>query len=1077
MRKILHLVLAFMLMFLLIPPALQAQEKTITGTIVSDDAKAPLNGVTIRVKGTRRITQTDANGKFTLKVNPGETLQITYVGYLSQEVKADNASAISISLKASDNTMGEVIVTAMDIKRSPRSLGYSAQSVSGKDIAETQRENFINSLQGRVAGLTINPTNGQAGASSQIVLRGFNSLSLGNSPLFILDGIILDNSTFNETSNGGSGIGLASDRPNRNNDYTNRIADINPNDIESVTVLKGPEATALYGSQASSGAIVITTKKAVAGKMQFSYDNSFRVTNITRKNEVNNDYGFGTSGVPGSTFTATSGSYFGPKYPAGTPVYDNIGAFFRTGFSQTHNLSADMGFKNVGFKITGSYFDQNGVIPENKYRKYNVRISNSTKIGKKLEITPSFQYINSVNDKPLRSAGGYLLSLYAWPSFNDITTFSDANGDKTSIFSSDPYSELDNPLYSVHRNHSQDRTQRYIFSGGINYNPFSWLAIAGRFGYDTYDQTGYTLYHPLSNLTTRTALGSLDNYYLKYAGYNHTITATATKKIGKFTARLMVGNMWQDYETKIFAINGTGLADSIGSAGNIAGFNKLYKNGQILTDANFDQLVGNPKDSNITRLGTRTRLLRNVFGEYNRSITRQMAYFGEAALSYNNVLFLSYTHRFETASIFPKDFRNYEYPGISFSAVVSDMFPKMKNKYLNYFKIRASRAGTARLPPPYFNQSVFVNSLTSTNVGQTYNYGFDNNNPFLSPELQKTYEMGIEMKLFNNFLGFEATYYNTLCTNQIAKQFRASYGTGFVLNTSNFGETRNQGVEIVTDLALVRHKDFTWNMKFNFNHTWSQVLVLPPSIQLEYYNSDTWLYGNARGGVHLFGSTTTISGAHYLRNTAGQIIINPATGLPNIESTFTEIGDRNPDFTVGWNNTLRYKNWGLNFLWDLKVGGDVFNATEMYLTLQGKSMRTKDRETPRVIDGVLADGLQNTATPTKNTIAIIPYFQQGYYTSMPEEEFVEKDVNWFRLRDLTLTYSLNENLLKRLKAFRTLSIFMTGNDLVLLTNYRGADPSSNGNTAGSFGVGAFGFDFGNLPTPTSFNFGVKATFK
>ena len=1077
MRKILQLVLAFMLVFLLLPPALQAQEKTITGTILSEDTKAPLSGVTIRVKGTRKITQTDAEGKFSIKVNPGETLQVTYVGYESQDVKPGDSGSIGISLKATDNTMGEVVVTAMDIKRSPRSLGYSAQSVSGKDIAETQRENFINSLQGRVAGLTINPTNGQAGASSQIVLRGFNSLSLGNSPLFVLDGIILDNSTFNETSNGGSGIGLASDRPNRNNDYTNRIADINPNDIESVTVLKGPEATALYGSQASSGAIVITTKKAVAGKFSLAYDNSFRVTKITRYNDVNNDYGFGSSGVPGSTFTATSGSYFGPKYPAGTPVYDNIGAFFRTGFSQTHNLSADIGLKNIGFKVTGSYFNQNGVIPENSLTKYNVRISNSTKIGKKLEITPSFQYINSKNDKPLRSAGGYLLSLYAWPSFNDISTFADANGDKTSIFSSDPYSELDNPLYSVYRNHSQDRTQRYIFSGGVNYNPFSWLSLNGRFGYDTYDQIGYTLYHPLSNLSNRTALGSLDNYYLKYTGYNHTVTATATKKVGKFSARVMVGNMWQDYESKIFAVAGTGLADSIGSSGNLAGFNKLYKNGQILTDANFSQLVGNPRDSNITRPGTRTRLLRNVFGEYNKAITRQVAYFGEVSLSYNNLLFFSYTHRFESASVFPKDYRNYNYPGVSFSAIVSDIFPKMKGKTITYFKLRASRAGTARLPPPYANQSVFVNNLTSTNVGQTYNYGFDNNNPFLKPERQRTYELGGELRLFNGLMGFDVAYYNTLCIDQISKGFRASYGTGFVLNTSNAGTTRNQGVELVFDLAVAKKKDFNWNMKFNFNRTWSKVLLLPESIKLEYYNSDTWLYGNARGGVHLNGTTTTISGAHYLRNNAGQIIINPATGLPNIESTFTEIGDRVPDFTLGWNNTIRYKNWGLNFLWDLKVGGDVFNATEMYLTLQGKSMRTKDRETPRIIDGVLADGLQNSATPTKNTIVVIPYFQQGYYTSMPEEEFVEKDVNWFRLRDLTLTYTLPANMLKSLKAFKSLTIFMTGNDLVLLTNYRGADPSSNGNTAASYGVGAFGFDYGNLPTPVSFNFGLKASFK
>src|SRR6185503_4117553 len=287
MRKILRLLVAISLMILVLPPALHAQQRTITGTVLSDENKTPLAGVTVRVKGTRRITQTDANGKFSIQVNPGETLQFSYVGYEPQDVKAGDGATIGINLKPSDNTIGEVVVTAMDIKRNSRSLGYSAQSIAGKEIAETQRENFLNSLQGRVAGLTINPTNGQAGASSQIILRGFNSLSLSNQPLFVVDGIILDNSTLNETSNGGSALGLASDRSNRNNDYTNRIADINPSDIESVTVLKGPEATALYGSQASSGAIIVTTKKATPGKFSVSYDNSVRVTGVNRQVELN----------------------------------------------------------------------------------------------------------------------------------------------------------------------------------------------------------------------------------------------------------------------------------------------------------------------------------------------------------------------------------------------------------------------------------------------------------------------------------------------------------------------------------------------------------------------------------------------------------------------------------------------------------------------------------------------------------------------------------------------------------------------------------------------------------------------
>ncbi len=1066
------------LSLLVLTPVVQAQERTISGTIVAEDNKAPLAGVTVRVKGTRRITQTDANGKFTIKVNPGETLQISYVGYGTTEVKPGEGNTVGVSLKTADITMGEVVVTAMDIRRSPRSLGYSTQGVTGKEIAETQRENLLNSLQGRVAGLTITPTTGQAGASSAIVLRGYNSLTGNNQPLFIVDGIILDNSTINETSNGGTGLGLASDRPNRNNDYTNRIADLNPNDIESVTVLKGPEATALYGSQASAGAIVITTKKATTGKISFSYDNSFRMQSVTRHAQLNDDYQPGANGAPStSSFSTVAFSYFGPKYPAGTQKYNNIDKFFRTGFSQTHNLSADVGFKDVGFKISGSYFTNKGVVPDNEYKKYNVRITNTTKFGKWVEITPSFQYIYSTNDKPLRSAGGYVLGLYTWPVTRDVSVYQDADGNKLNVFAADPTAEIDNPLYNTLRNHSYDKTQRMIMSGGINIFPFKWLTISGRFGYDTYKSSGYTFYHPLSSLSSRTQRGALDDYWRKYYGYNHTITATAKRDFGKFSTRLMVGTMWQDYETKMFAIYGTGLVDSIGALDG-----RMYKflpggARQVVTDKTFDQIVGPRTDSSITTYATRVRLLRNNFGEYNRFISRQMAYFGEVAVSWRNMIFFSYTHRFETSSLFPKANRNYDYPSYSVSMIMSDLIPSLKTKFLNFWKLRASRASTARAPDPYKNQSVFVNNFTSSAVGSIYSYGFDNNNPNLVPERQKTYEFGTEVRVLNNRLSVDFAYYNTLCTDQIQNQFRASYATGFILNTQNAASSRNQGIEIVTDINAVRKKSFNWNIKFNYNHTWSKILTLPAAIAYESYIADTWLYGNARGGMIRGMPATTITGFHYMRNASGKILISPSTGLPVVEGTFTVIGDRMPDFTLGTLNTFRYKNWGLNFLWDLKMGGDVFDATEMYLTLAGKSLRTSDREKPRIIDGVLQDGKENTGTPTPNTIAIVPYFQQSYYTSMPEEEFVEKNVNYLRLRDVTLTYNLPERMLNGLKVFKSLGIFVTGNDLVLLTNYRGADPSTNGNTASANGVGGMGFDYGNLPTPLSLNFGIKAIFK
>jgi len=1060
------------IIILLCSPKAFAQGKVITGKISGANGQA-LSGATVKVKGTNRAVQTDASGSYRIQANEGETLVITHVGYDAIEKKIGKDQAdFSINLKQTDTALGEVVVTALDIKRNPRELGYSAQKVSGKDIAETQRENFVNSLQGRVAGLQINPTTGMAGASSQVVLRGFNSLSLGNQPLFVVDGVILDNTTVNETSNGGTGLGLASDRPNRNNDYTNRIADLNPNDIESVTVLKGPEATALYGSQAGSGAIVITTKRAQVNKVNVTYDNNFRFQKLTRTFDLNNDFSTGSNGVASTTFSGTSGSYFGPRYAPGTPHYDNIDNFFRTGFSQTHNLGMDYGWENVGFRFSASYFDNNSVVPDNEFEKFNFRLANTTKIGKYVEFTPSIQYIHSTNDKPLRSAGGYLLSLYAWPVNNDIRNFEDADGNKLSVYSSNPYSELDNPLYTVKRNHSYDKTDRYILTAGLNITPFDWLTVAGRFGFDTYQSEGYTFYHPLSYLTTRTQLGALDDYWRKYYGYNHTITATAKKTMGKFSGHVMVGTMWQDLQTKMFSIYGTNLIDSVGAVNG-----KMYKNGTVVTDDNFNQVVGAPTDSSITKVSTRQRLLQNNFGNYNEAISRQLAYFAEVGISFNNYVFLTYTHRFESASVFPKQNRNYNYPGVSMSAILTDMFPKIKGSVLNFAKLRASVAGTAKIPDPYFNQSVFVNNFASSAVGLIYSYSFDNNNPNLVPERQSTYEIGTELRLFNGLIGIDAAYYNTYCKDQIFKQFRASYATGAILNTNNAGSLRNQGIEVVLDVNPVRSADFSWKINFNFTHMWSEVLTLPESIGYEVYYSDTWLYQNARVGLIRHSPTTTITGYHYMRNKKGDILISPTTGLPITESTFTPIGDRNPDFMLGTVNTFRYKNWNLSFLWDLKVGGDVFDATEQYLTLQGKSTKTSDREVPRVVKGVLNDGLQNTDTPTPNTIAVTPYFLQSYYTTgMPDEEFLQHDVNWLRLRDITLNYTLPADKVKKLNPVKSLGFFVTGNDLLLFTNYRGADPAVNGNTAASSGTGAYAIDYGSLPAPISVSFGLRAAF-
>ncbi|WP_346236479.1 SusC/RagA family TonB-linked outer membrane protein [Niabella insulamsoli] len=1033
MRKSFMPLLLSLVLLTALPGFAWAQQRTVTG-VVSNTAGQQLTGATIVVRGTTLAATTDANGRFTISAATGNVLEFSHVGYETRTITLKNETQLAITLTSSTNDLDEVVVVAMDQKRNPRSLSFSTQTVDGEDIKDAQRENFVNSLQGRVAGITINPTSGTAGASSQIVLRGFNSMSLDNSPLFVIDGIILDNSTTNTGA-------LTGTSENRREDFTNRVADLNPNDIASITVLKGPEATALYGSQASSGAIIITTKKGGTKGIKINYDNSFRFSRLTRFPETISLYNNGTNGDYSETFTS-----FGPKYADTTTLYPNYENFFKTGFAQTHNLSVDFGGKVSSFRVSGSIFDQDGFIPANNYNRYNLRITNNTKIGKWIEINPQVAFSNSTNRKVLRGASGYLLNLLTWPADNDIRDWETSDGLKKPLFAANPNGEVDNPFYNVYRNPGEDKTNRITTTLGINLTPFKWLTVNGRFGYDTYRTEGYQQYDSMSYYLTRAQRGWQRNYQTTYYGYNHFISATGTKDFGKLTTRLMAGTQWQDYESQTWSVNGNNLTS-------------MARTDSSNTDPTTRQYSFNLQFRN---------------GTPNYYLRRQLAYFAEAMIGWDNALFLTYSHRFESNSIFPRHSRNYNYPAGGVSAILSDLIPGFKSSVsaVNYWKVRASVANTARTAGPYDNQSAFN---FNTGSGGGFYYGFTNANPGLTPERQSTYEIGTEFRFLKNRLSLDATYYNTRNKNLIVQNFRLSYGTGFVLNTMNIGATENRGLELVVNAEIAKQQDFGWTMIFNFNKMWNEITELPSNIP-EFYISDTWMYDNARGGGTLNNPTTTITGSGYLRNNAGQILINPLSGLPVIDANFLVRGDRNPDFTLGWINKFNYKKFSLSMLWDLKVGGDIFNATEMYLTDMGRSTRTADREVPRVVDGVLQDGLENTDNPTKNTIVVTPFRQQGYYTALPVEEFIQKDVNWFRLRDITLAYSFSQQQLSFLKAVKSLGAFVTLTDPILITNYRGADPQVNGNTSGSAGVGGYGFDYGNVGMPLSVNIGLRVGF-
>lgn len=1011
-----------------------AQQVTVTGKVTSSDGLA-IPGVSVKSKTTTTVTQTSTAGTYSIKVNAGDVLTFSYIGMVSQLKTVGSASVINVVLKDDDNSLNEVVVTALGQKASKRSIGTAQQQVSGAAIAETQRENFINALQGRVAGVEVTSTSGVPGASSSITIRGISSISGSNQPLFIVDGLPMDNKTLN-TSAFYSENSSTTSFANRGVDFTNRAADINPEDIESLVVLKGPEAAALYGIDAANGAIVITTKRGKAGNGMINYSNSFRVEKTGKVPELQKEFGLGTFG----NSTGTALTYFGPKYAPGTTFYDNIDGFFQTAFTQKHNLSVEGGSEVVNYRISTSYTAQNGVVPGSNYDRFTLTGATGGKINKWLSADLSMNYSYATNAQSFKGDGGPLIGLLLWPQTDNAKDYLTPSGTRRRLTTAtDLTTEVENPYFNLNKNISNTKNNRIISNLGFTITPVNWLNIKTNVGIDAYNNNALLVSHPESRRGT-----------LKYG-----IMDIANDNTRNINSQTLI-NLTPQHLTKDLTIDAT-----LGNA-----IKALSSKIESLYGENF-------LDPNFVSINNTTSTLRNA----KSSIAEQrvVSAFARATLGYKNYLYLTATGRNDWTSTIPEGANSFFYPSVSASFVFTDVpaFKKSLDKVFTSGKLRAAFANVGKDARPYAYKPALE---SKTSVGGGYGYGFTGPNPNLVPEFASSYELGTELAFFNDRLGLDVTVYRKETRDQIVNDIRGSYATGYILFNLNGAKTRNQGIEITLRGTPVKKENFSWDVIANFDATRGKVLALPNSLP-ESYVSDTWLYGNVRNGVTPGYSTRSLTGLFYLRNNKGQLLINPASGLPIRSTTFIEGGfDRQPDFSIGITNTFNYKGFSLSFLLDIRKGGDILNATQSFLTNRGLSPMTTDRLDPRIVQGVLRDGKENSDNPTVNNISIVPYYQNTYYTEMSEERFIEKDINWIRLKDVTLQYRLPASLLKKQGFIKNASIFFTGTDLFLITNYRGLDPVVNGNTAAVGGSGSQGIDYGNFPIPKGMNFGVKVGF-
>jgi TonB-linked SusC/RagA family outer membrane protein len=997
-----------------------AQQKTVTGR-VTDEQGTPLVGASVVIKGTTVGTATNDAGRYVIRVATGQVLRFRYLGTTPEERVVGADTVINVQLRRAPTALDAVVVTALGQTTTERSLGVAQQTVSGAAIAGTQRENFVNALQGRIAGVTVTSTSGVPGASSSITIRGVSSISGSNQPLMIIDGLPMDNKTLN------TGV-LASDAPgsltafnNRGVDFTNRAADLNPDDIESITVLKGPEAAALYGIDAANGAIVITTKRGRSGG-GVTYNNSFRIETPRSEPEIQRVYG--PSAVGSSTFL-----YFGAPYPDTTRFYDNVSGFFRTALTQKHNLafSGASSDNRINYRLATGLTKQKGVIPGADYDRINLTAASRGQATRWLNVDLSTIYSYADNDQTFKGTGGPLLGLLVWPATDNAADYLTPAGTRRRYTNLSAASEVDNPYFNIAKNKINSKNDRLIANLTLTLTPVSWASLKTILGTDRYTNENLILRHPES------AFGISRNGIIDEANdITRNLNAQTLLSVNPFA---ITPTLW------VSGLVGHAVSDRKSTVEALGGENFL--------DPNFVSI-------NNTRLKTsRTSIEQR----------RLVSVFAQAVLDYRHYLYVTLQGRNDWTSTIPPGRNSFFYPSITSSFVFSDAFPSIGRVVTG--KLRAAYAEVGHDARPYAYRPALENKTTSYGG---YGYGFWGPNLNLRPEFAKSYELGTELSFLNDRLGLDVTVYRKETTDQIVNDIRGSYATGFILFNLNGASTRNQGVEITLRGTPIQRPDFSWDILANFERARGKVLKLPNSLP-ESYVSDTWLYGNIRNGVAPGLSTLSLTGLFYLRNKQGKLLINPATGLPIRSTSFIDAGyDRQPDFTIGLTNTFRYKRFTLDFLLDIRRGGDVFNATEHFLTVRGLSPRTLDRNRPRVIDGVLRDGKENSDHPTVNNIVIIPAIQTEYYTNMSEELFIEKDINWLRLRDVTLTYQLPPTIVK------DATVFITGTDLFLITNYTGLDPIVNGNTAAVGGSSGVGIDYGNFPIPRGIDFGIRLAF-
>jgi len=1026
------------------------QNRQVSGKVTSVADGSPLGGVSVVVVGTSTTTQTDNLGNYLVTVPNNEaTLAFSYIGYVGQRIAVGNRYTIHVQLANEEEMLDEVVVTAMGITRAEKSLGYGTSLIKSDELTQARATNVINAMAGKAPGVRVTSQSGTLGGSSKVVIRGVNSFD-GSSPLWVIDGTPVSDGT----SAGGATA--------RNIDYGNRIGDLSADDIESMSILKGAAATALYGSRAKDGAIIVTTKKGARNAIgSVTVNSSFRCESPLVLPEFQNEYAQGNYNTTTQKYEYslkyTNG--WGPKIEGQTEkdflgrdvqlqAYpDNVKDFFNRGHSYINNIGFAGGTDKSDYRLGVTATNETGIIPESKLNRYNFAVNTGTQFSDKLSSRFSGTYSRiDADGRPAQSSNNLNIitaAIYGLPrtvNIHDLkNNFEDPVTGGQIFMSTDRNGN--NPYWIMKYNRNSNKVDRFFGTYNLTFKPADWITISNNLGGDIYREKRQSV---VRKGTAGTMNGQFVNTDLFYREINNDFMLTLIQDdvVDNFKFSLIVGNNINDKQSENTVVDASNLT--------------------------IDQLYNYPNAASKTP--TMGFSKRRIVGVY-----------GDLGIAYNDYVFLNITGRNDWSSTLPLQNRSYFYPSVSGSFVFTDAWKDALPSWLDHGKLRASWAQVGSDLTPYqldyqYNpvSTVFmqyVGSATTvfpfSDIATAFTGPRILPNFELKPQRQNSFEIGAELKFFGSSVGLDVNYYNSGTKDQLIP-IDVAISTGYFAKWVNVGLVRNKGVEVGLDVIPVKTDNFTWGMDFNFSKNKQVVEELADNLE-QYSLASGWSDLQIKA---VKGETFGLYGNAFERDEAtGKYIIDEDSGLRKTIAN-QKLGNIYPDWMLGVNTYLHYKSFSVSGLVDIRQGGVFYSGTVSDLRQGGLAVETGGDRSRVIIE----DGWVNKGDGwVQNDVAVQShqhYWSQNYKGGNTEANVF--DASYIKLREIRVAYTFPKNIITRQKAFKAAEIGVEGRNLWLIkSKVPHVDPESNFFGAGGVGEGV---EFNSIPSTRSFGFNVRLTF-